>query len=299
MSKIFEAIQKGSGGAADILPALLKGQPAPVKRSAPRDTDPEDIPSAPSAPAPVNFSLGAAMDAPERVVSLQIENGAPVLIFDQPKNRAGEQYRILRTKILHHPANPKTILVSSPGPGDGKTVTAINLAGALSLKVEAKVLLVDSDFRRSSIHKELGLPKEPGLTDVLVGSVRLADAVVRTQPYSNLYVLTAGSTKLNPAELLDSPVWQSLLEKLRKEFQFIVLDSPPIAAVADYLLLQAACDGVVLVLRPDHTDRKVCQATLQTIPANKNLGVVMNWVPDWFLGGSSKTGYYYYAHSDS
>ena len=96
----------------------------------------------------------------------------------------------MRTKILHHPVKPRLILVSSPGPGDGKTVTAINLAGALSLKVEAKILLIDTDFRRSSIHVELGLPKEPGLTDVLVGAVPLAEAVIRTHQYSNLCVLT-------------------------------------------------------------------------------------------------------------
>ncbi len=296
MSKIFEAIQKGSGGAGDLLPALLKDQPAPVKSAA---VPPAPVSHAPAASEAIPHVIADFdVDSKERVVSLQIQSDAPVLIFDQPRNRAGEQYRVLRTKILHHPAHPKLILVSSPGPGDGKTVTAINLAGALSLKVEAKVLLVDADFRRSAMHKELGLPKEPGLTDVLVGAVPLRSAVIRTQQYPNLCVLTAGSMKLNPAELLDSPVWKDLIGQLREEFEFIVLDSPPNAAMADYLLLQAACDGVVTVLRPDHTNRKASQATLQAIPSGKNLGVVMNCVPNWFLGGGSKSGYYYYGEEE-
>jgi capsular exopolysaccharide synthesis family protein len=301
MSKIFEAIQKGSGAAADIVPALLKDQPVLETPVATAVADPPaEVPAETVADRPAEEP--AAVEPPVstgvRVVPIQVKSDAPVLIFDQPRSRAGEQYRILRTKIIHHPARPKVILVSSPGPGDGKTVTAINLAGALALKVEAKVLLIDTDFRRTRIHKELGLPATPGVTDILAGSSDLESALIRTQQYSNLYVLPSGGSRANPVELLDSPAWHNLMEALRADFEYIVLDSPPIAAVADYLLLQKACDGVVAVLRPDHTNRKLAHTALESIPRDKNLGVVVNCVQEWFLSGS-KQRYYYYEESDA
>jgi len=310
MSKIFEAIQKGSGGAAEILPELLGEQPIPEKPLESAAPSPAaEIPAPVVNAAPVMNAAtivnGAtatphAAAAHARVLPLQVQSTAPILIFDQQKSRAGEQYRILRTKILHHPINPRLILISSPGPGDGKTVTAINLAGALSLKSESKVLLVDSDFRRSSVHKELGFPVSPGLSDVLSGSVALEQAVIRTQQYPNLYVLTAGEGRRNPSELLDSGMWRTLVARLRKEFQYIILDSPPIAAVADYLLLQEVCDGVVVVIRPDHTNRKMCKSTLETVPPQKMIGAIMNCVEDWFLSGvASTSGYYYYGNAEN
>jgi capsular exopolysaccharide synthesis family protein len=309
MSKIFEAIQKGSGGASEILPELLGEQPIPEKpiESAPRMPVPEVIPTPAAAPVVHAAPHVVAPVEPRpaslpswRTLPLQVQSDAPILIFDQQKGRAGEQYRILRTKVLHHPTNPHLILVSSPGPGDGKTVTAINLAGALSLKTESKVLLIDSDFRRSSVHKELGFPLAPGLSDVLAGSVTLEQAVIRTEQYPSLYVMTAGEGKRNPSELLDSAVWRALVERLRKEFQYIILDSPPIAAVADYLLLQEVCDGVLVVIRPDHTSRKMCKATLETVPREKLMGAIMNCVEDWFLAGvASSSGYYYYGSEEN
>ena len=85
---------------------------------------------------------------------------------DGVSSHASEQYRIVRTRIVQHPSRPSLILVSSPDPGDGKTITAINVAGALSLKSEGSVLLIDADFRRPNIHEQLGLPIGPGLADL-------------------------------------------------------------------------------------------------------------------------------------
>jgi capsular exopolysaccharide synthesis family protein len=301
MSKIFEAIQKGSGGAAEILPELLGEQAIPER--------PIESPVRPPA-AEIAANLQAAVvkqveERPSslspnwRMLPLQVQSRAPILIFDQKNSRAGEQYRILRTKILQHPNSPHVVLISSPGPGDGKTVTAINLAGALSLKAESRVLLIDTDFRRSKVHQELGFPNSPGLSDVLTGTVSLEEAVIRTEQYTNLYVMTAGEGKQNPSELLDSAVWRTLVERLRKEFQYIILDSPPIAAVADYLLLQKLCDGIVVVVRPDHTNRKMCKATLESVPPEKMMGVIMNCVEDWFLASTPPTGYYYYGNAEN
>jgi capsular exopolysaccharide synthesis family protein len=227
-----------------------------------------------------------------RTLPLRIPAKVPVLPFDGDHWEANEQYRIIRTRVLHHPRRPRVIVVSSAGAGDGKTITAVNLAGALSLKTESKVLLIDADFRRSAIHTQLGLPKDPGLADVLRGACTLEEALVQSEQLPNLCVLTSGESKGNPAELLDSSPWPALCKRLGQAFRYLVLDSPPIASVADYDLIQAVCDGVVMVLRPDRTNRKQCKAALTLIPEDKLIGAVLNCVPHWFLGRYTSSYYY-------
>jgi receptor protein-tyrosine kinase len=180
-------------------------------------------------------------------------------------------------------AEPRVLLVAGSGPGDGKTTNAINLAGVLSLKSHTTAVLVDADFRRSSIRRLLGLQNGPGLVEVLTGACSLEEALIRTEQYPNLYVLGSGEQWQNSAELLDSPRWAAALAALRREFTYVVLDSPPIGSLADYDLLQASADGVILVIRPDHTRRELAMKALDTIPKEKFLGVVMNGVEKWFL----------------
>jgi capsular exopolysaccharide synthesis family protein len=227
-----------------------------------------------------------------KTLPLRIPGKVPVLPFDGDHWEANEQYRIVRTRLLHHPSQPRMIVVSSAGAGDGKTITAVNLAGALSLKTESKVLLMDADFRRSSIHTQLGLPKEPGLADVLRGACTLEEALVQTEQLPNLCVLSSGTPQGNPAELLDSSPWPVLCTRLRQVFRYVIVDSPPVASVADYDLIQAECDGVLMVLRPDRTNRKQFKAALATIPEDKLIGAVLNCVPKWFLGRYTSPYYY-------
>ncbi len=201
---------------------------------------------------------------------------------------------MLRTKIVQHAAQPRTIVISSAASGDGKSVSAINIAAALSLKSEAQVLLLDADFRKPSVHALLGLSDSPGLVDVLRGTRSLEEAVVRTREFPNLFVIPAGRPPENPVELLDSPTWQALSGRLRELFRYVILDSPPVGVVADYDLIQAVCDGVILVVRPDHTNRQLCQRSLEAVPQSKLLGVVLNCVPDWSLARRGGGDYYYY-----
>jgi capsular exopolysaccharide synthesis family protein len=219
------------------------------------------------------------------------------LPFEKGQQRPSEQYRILRTKIGQHPRQPHLIVVSSPAPGDGKSVSAINIAGALSMKSEGQVLLVDADLRKSAIHVQLGLPESPGLTDVLKGTCTLEEAVVRIAEFPNLFVMSAGAPAGNPVELLDSAQWPGLCARLRGLFRYVVLDSPPAGAVADYDLIQAVCDGVILVVRPDHTNRMLCKKSLETVPKAKFLGVLLNCVPDWSPAKSTGAEYYYYSNA--
>jgi receptor protein-tyrosine kinase len=233
--------------------------------------------------------------AETRTVALRVAAPSPLLPFGEGQWRPSEQYRILRTKIVHHPIDPRLIVVTSPGPGDGKSVTAINSAAALSLKSESRVLLLDGDLRKSAMDRLLGLPESPGLSEVLVGAAMLEDAIVRTREFPNLYILGAGKASVNPVELLDSSVWRGVCSRLREQFRYVVVDSPPVGAVADYELIQEACDGVILVVRPDYTHRDLCKRALDVIPKAKFLGVLMNCVPEWGPGQHAGADYYYYS----
>jgi capsular exopolysaccharide synthesis family protein len=206
--------------------------------------------------------------------------------------RAGEQYRLLRTNILQHSARPKALAISSATPGDGKTISAINIAGILALKSEPTVLLVDADFRRGSIAKVLGLDASPGMSDILEGHCSIEKAIVRVEQLPNLHILPAGTTTSKPTELLDSALFRWLVKALRDQFSFVIFDTTPTAVVADFKLVQQVCDGVLLIVRPDHTDRRALLEALEMEPRDKLLGTVINNFEDWFLWKNDDNYYY-------
>lgn len=229
-----------------------------------------------------------------RSVKIRLAEGAPLLPFDGSDPRAAEQYKIARTKILHHFSKPRCLVVSSAQVDDGKSVSAVNLAGCLALKAQTTVLLVDADMRRSKLAEALGVPASPGLSEVLAGKCALEEAIVRLDPLHNLLFLPRGERPLNAAELLDSVRWRALSAVFRKEFGFVVIDAPPIGLVADYDLVQDVADGVVLVIRPDHTNRAVCLKTLAAIPPEKLIGVLLNCAASWFFSRPLGHRYDYY-----
>jgi capsular exopolysaccharide synthesis family protein len=296
VSKLFEIISSGKGEIPDLvrpLVAVEAGSAAPASAGTNGNADVPEI-----EPPGTKASDGmAAVSGKIRTLNLRVAAPSPLLPFEPGQWRASEQYRILRTKIVQHPKQPRVIVISSPAAGDGKSVSAVNSAAALSLKSEAQVLLLDADFRKSALHYLLGLQESPGLTDVLSGRCTLEEALVRTHEFPNLFVMPAGTTPANPVELLDSAAWQTLSSTLRGLFRYVILDSPPVGAVADYDLIQAVCDGVILVVRPDHTNRELCKVSLATVPEAKLLGVLLNCVPDWSLARRGKADHYYYYYS--
>ena len=282
MSNIVDMLKKGDGEIANAIRSMI-GPPSEQRPPVAVEAAPQAAPAA----APPLTAI--------RALSLRLPAPSPLLPFEKGQQRPSEQYKILRTKIGQHPRQPHLIVVSSPAPGDGKSVSAINVAGALSMKSEGQVLLLDADLRKSAIHVQLGLPESPGLTDVLKGSCTLEEAMVHIPEFPNLFVMCAGAPAGNPVELLDSPQWPALCARLRALFRYVVVDSPPAGAVADYDLIQAVCDGVILVVRPDHTNRRLCQKSLESIPKAKFLGVLLNCVPDWSPSKSTGADYYYYS----
>ena len=302
MSRLYDALLLQKGLIPDLDPASLIGDEPntaavptlePVLESAPAAPAPKIAPVAPT----VNADIAPADYSTIRKIRLKLSQYSPALPFGEDQWLANEQYRIVRTRLLQHIKRPQVILVSSSGSGDGKSITAINLAGVLSLRSESRVLLVDGDFRKPNVHVQLGIPEEPGLAEVLEGRCGPLEAIVATEEFPNLFLMAAGKPIDNPAELLQSSRWLSTAASLKKQFRYIIVDSPPIAAVADYDLLQSVCDGVIVVVRPDHTSRTACKRALESVPQDKLLGVLLNCVTGWFLGRSLGYGYgtpYYY-----
>jgi protein-tyrosine kinase len=285
MSKIFEALKKTDGEAADFsLPLISSNTSAATVAAEPEQPEQPAMPEATA--VGVDEPIPEANPVAEesvRVVSIRPAKDAPVLPFDGAHPAVSEQYRIIRTRISQHAMEPRMIVVSSAGAGEGKTVSSINIAGALALKHDASVLLLDADLRRSSIARMLGIDSTPGLTEVLLKKANLDEAIVRVEQIPNLYVLPSGEVRNNPAELLDSPTWREVAMELRKHFKYIVVDAPPMVGVADYDLIQVVCDGIVVVVRPDRSNRKAALSALDTISRDKFIGVLLNCIEDWFL----------------
>jgi capsular exopolysaccharide synthesis family protein len=297
VSRLFEALNRVQGEVSELALATIGTDSEPVSPAArPVEHQAEAVAEIPAGARDLPLDLPEAVLQQVRTLPVRIALSTPLLPFDNTDTQASEQYRIVRTRIIQHPRQPRLIVITSGGPGDGKSVTAINLAGALSLKLEGSVLLVDADFRRSSIHTQLGLPVSPGLAEILKGECALENALVQVRQFRNLFVLAAGEAKCNPAELLADSRWPSTCAALRSLFRYVIIDSPPVAMVTDYDLIQAPCDGTILVARPDHTRRDACLAAVNIVPKGRLLGVVLNCVSEFFLDRRSGYGYgYYYA----
>lgn len=215
------------------------------------------------------------------------------VVTQDPRSVHAEAYRTIRTGVMLSVADrpPKTILVTSPGPEEGKSVTAANLATAMA-QAGNSVVIVDADLRKPRIFEIFGMDNARGLGPALVGEIML-DFAVRPTASPLLSVITSGPVPPNPAELLGGKRMQEVLEELGRRFDRIVIDSPPLVPVTDATVLAAFCDGVVLVVKEGVTTRELAtEARRRLLDAKARvLGVVLNGV------GSRQAGYpYYYAY---
>jgi protein-tyrosine kinase len=211
-----------------------------------------------------------------------------------------EAFRTLRTNLgfADVEGGCRSILISSPSPRDGKSAVISNLAVVLA-QADKKVILVDCDLRKPVQHRIFNLSNLKGLTNYLLDQVSWEEAV-QSGPLPNLKVLTSGPIPPNPAEILGSSRTKNFWISLREEFDYILIDSPPVLAVTDSVILSGQVDGVILVLRPGTTRNNIAvQAKEQFVMAGARLlGVVFNQVrinsPDY-----QYAYYYYYGQSDS
>lgn len=222
---------------------------------------------------------------------------ALLVSIDKPREAPGEEFRTLRTRLNHlQTLQPlHTLVVSSASPAEGKSFTAVNLALTQAQLADKRVMLADFDFRRPSVEKTLQLETSPGITDFLRGEVPLAKAI-RKLERPNLYVMTAGQTVPNPLELLNLRECRALLDELRQNFDWVIIDSPPLLFAADGNLLSTMCDGTILVVRIGSTTVETVSRAQQSLCENNVLGIVVNGARRGEL--YSKYSYYhdYYGH---
>ena len=206
------------------------------------------------------------------------------------RSPADEAYRVLRTSVLQSwvGAGPRTMLVTSSQPGDGKTTTAVNTAISLA-QLGSSVLIIDCDLRTPRVHTLLGVGHTPGLSECLEGNSVLEDAIQRLQ-IPNLSLLPSGSIPLNPAELISSNRMKNLLRGLGRRYDYILLDSPPLINLADALILSTAVDGVILVV---YGGKTTCEAALRAREELANVGAnILGVVVNRFNSPRERYSYY-------
>jgi capsular exopolysaccharide synthesis family protein len=208
-----------------------------------------------------------------------------------PKSPISEQYRTIRTNIEFASVDQElsTLLVTSSGPSEGKSSTTANL-GVVFAQQGKKVLLIDGDLRKPTVHYTFKLDNRIGLSTVLVGEKALEEAVKETD-VPNLDILTCGPIPPNPSELLGSKAMKQMLQIAQETYDVIVFDTPPVLAVTDAQILANICDGSIIVARSEQTEYEAIQKAKELLePAHaKLLGIVLNDVPQM----KSNTYYYY------
>lgn len=230
--------------------------------------------------------------------SIQKQNNNTSLVVERdPKSPVTESYKTLRTNILFSLSNRniKTLLISSSNPKEGKTTTAANLAASVA-QVGKRTLLIDCDLRKPWVHRCFNISNQLGLSDLLFDGKQIDEVISKIN--NKLDVLSAGRITYNPSELLSSQRMKSLLIEMENEYDYVILDTPPLIAFTDALTLAAERIGVVLVLSSEETKIQVCQKAKQLLQnVNASLiGVVLNKVNEKSIVGY---GYDYYSYNES
>lgn len=235
-------------------------------------------------------SLIGEVGAPRLAVATSKE-AVELVTQARPQSQMAESYRALRTSLLLSSLGtpPKVILVTSALPQEGKTTTSMNTAIVLAQK-GSRVLIIDADLRRPSVHKALGMGPRTGLSNVLTGSAQLHQAIVHSTVIPTLFVLTAGTPPPNPAELLASTNMRDVLNELREQYDHIVIDTPPTLSVTDAVLMSTSADSVVLVIRSGQTTRQALRRARDLlVRVNARIaGVLLN------AADLKSADYYYY-----
>lgn len=232
-------------------------------------------PSAAQAFVPDRAAAAPPLTPARIVAGAQID---PRLVTSATSDTAvAEQYRALRTRIVHaDPLSPiHVVMVTSPGRGAGRTLTAGNLAMTMAQEWQRRICIVDADLRHPSLHRLFGLPDGPGLCDVLAGQATLDEALVTLEEHQ-LTILPAGHVPAHPAELLGTTAMRRTLESLRTRYDRIVIDAAPAAPLADVSILSPLVDRVLMVVRAGVTTKPDIQDALGAVESSKLLGFVLN-----------------------
>jgi capsular exopolysaccharide synthesis family protein len=299
MSRIQNILDKAEREGASLrttrvgMPATVPAMPPPVSQvgtavpltidiPTPAPMTPEAVmirdivPGAPSVQSTGHAAAGPA-SAGDGIQSYTVRLNPLLVAGLAPKSLAAEQYRQLRTRLSHAEgaSNLRTVLITSPQKGEGKSLTSANLALTMAQELQRRVILVDADLRKPSLQTLFGLPPGPGLAEYLVGAAELKD-VMRFLPEHNLTVIHAGTAPTNPAELLGSTAMRRLLDQLRSRYDRVLLDTPPVLPLADVAVLAPLVDGSLMVVRAGVTPKPAIENALRAFDSSRLLGIVLN-----------------------
>lgn len=218
------------------------------------------------------------------------------IVAKKPDASASEAYRALRTRIKFSKIDKeslKVILVTSPTAQEGKTTTAVNLAGSLA-QANMKTLILDADLRKPRVHSVFNHKRFPGFTDYFFGQAPIEE-IIRKTPLTNLFYVSAGTIPPNPSEILGSNQMESFIAKLKNNFDYVIIDSPPLIAVTDSEILAQIADGTMLVVSANQTEMDLLEKSVEILKRDKSsfLGVLLNNF-SYRAGYSSYYKYYYY-----
>ncbi|HZT75616.1 MAG TPA: CpsD/CapB family tyrosine-protein kinase [Vicinamibacterales bacterium] len=276
MSRIQQILDKAEREGAALRTQRIATAIEPSAATMPPVAPP--LPPAPPVATPLAAPVVATVGTPAPTPQPPAFRLNPLLVAGlAPQSLAAEQYRQLRTRLsLAEGASAvRTVLITSPQKGEGKSITSANLALTMAQELQRRVVLVEADLRKPSLQQMFGLPPGPGLSDYLSGAADLAH-VMRVLPEHHLTVIPAGSTPGNPAELLGSTAMRRLLDQLRTSFDRVILDTPPVLPLADVAILAPMVDGALMVVRAGYTPKPAIENALRAFDSSRLLGVVLN-----------------------
>ncbi len=261
MGRIAEALRRAETERRQLAQARTRSivdAPMPPNRGAPRNVEPVIVPD--------GVAAAAGTEAPKIVRGLS----ESLIPFYERSSLVTEQYRSLRTRLLSQNPNyeHRVIAITSAVPKEGKSVTTLNLGCTLAEIRHLKVLVVDGDFRRSTLAHMLNQPTGPGLAEVLAGEASYED-VVRPTPIPNLSFVAAGSTKSrSAAELLTSATALPVFRRMQNEFHYTIVDTPPATTVTDVGIIGQMCTGVIVIVRLHKTHEGAAKRAVRLLQVN-------------------------------
>ena len=207
-------------------------------------------------------------------------------------SRIIDSYNLLRTQVLQRTRDKEynnTIMVTSVVEGEGKTVTAINLAASIAKEVQHTVLLVDADLRKPKVHYYLGCDRAKGLSDYILDNVPLSQLLINPG-FGKMIVLLGGKPLSGSTEILDSPMIEKLVQEMKTRYpdRYVIFDCPPVLTVPDSLIFSSYVDGIILVVEAGKTSRNQIRKAIELLDGKNILGLVMN------KGKKVEQSYYYY-----
>ena len=214
---------------------------------------------------PISHHADVSMDQKARLIPHAVD---PTLV---------EHYRRLRTKIMQQQAAKpfRSLVVTSPNPGEGKSVTALNVGLIFAMLPDFRVVVVDGDLRKRTMGRWLGVEDRPGLSNLIDGSAKLEDVVLKSDESPMCFVVSGNSSRA-PAELLNSSDLSGHFRRLGEHFDLILVDSPPVNLITDTQLLASSCDAVLLVARAFSTTCKAFEKTVHDLASFRVIGTVLN-----------------------